>query len=90
MPNYKNFMELADLSLKGDKSEILKFLHEMAAKEIKAKRHSLYNGLIKLINVHSANNKSNITFSSFEENILQGPEFKEELKQTTDINVAYI
>lgn len=65
MADYKNFLKIAELGLDGKKEELLATLSEIAAKEINKNRHSLYKGLVGLLDSYSEGS-SNITTSGYQ------------------------
>ena len=65
MATYKTILEISELGLKGDRHSLLKLLQKLAVKEINNGKHSLYNGLIKLVNIYSDKSSEDLSSSSF-------------------------
>lgn len=70
MATYKTILRISELGLKGDKNSLRKLLQKVAVEEVNNGKHSLYNGLIKLVNKYSNASSEDFSSSSFQETTL--------------------
>jgi len=66
MATYKTILKISELGLKGDKKSLLSLLQKTAIEEVNNGKHSLYNGLIKLLNNYSSGSGNSLENSSLD------------------------
>lgn len=69
MATYKTILQISELGLKGDKASLLRLLQKTAVEEVNNGKHSLYNGLIKLVNKYEEFSSEDFSSSSFNQSI---------------------